>query len=163
VEVFLVSACVVFCSALFFLTRIITKSVIIRNGNLLKENKIMDIALWIVQSLLALAFLAAGVMKTFSPLDKLGAQMPWVKRWPAGMVRFIGIAELLAGIGLILPAATHILPWLTIAAAVGLVLVMILAAIEHTRHREFSGIGANVVLLLLAAFVVLGRMALAPF
>ena len=71
--------------------------------------------------------------------------------------------ELLGGIGLILPAVTHILPWLTVAAAIGLALVMISAAIFHASRREFSIIGFNIVLLLLAAFVVIGRLTLAPF
>ncbi len=122
----------------------------------------MNIALWIVQGLLALAFLAAGVMKTFAPLETLKKNMPWTGQVPVWLVRFIGVAELLGGIGLILPAVTHILPWLTIAAAVGLALVMILAAIYHASHKEWSGIGVNAVLLLLALFIVLGRVAWIP-
>jgi uncharacterized membrane protein len=117
----------------------------------------MNIALWIVQGLLALAFLLAGVMKTFAPLETLKKNMAWAGQVPVALVRFIGIAELLGGIGLILPAVTHILPWLTVAAAVGLVLVMILAALYHASHKEWSSIGVNAVLLLLALFIVLGR------
>ena len=78
-------------------------------------------------------------------------------------MRFIGAGELLGGIGLILPAVTNILPWLTVAAATGLALVMISAAIFHASRREFSMVGFNIVLLLLAAFVVVGRVTLAPF
>lgn len=122
----------------------------------------MNIALWIVQGLLALAFLMAGAMKTFAPLEALKKNMAWTGQVAAGLVRFIGVAEFLGGIGLILPAVTHILPWLTIAAAVGLALVMILAGIYHASHKEWSSIGINVVLLLLAVFIVLGRVAWIP-
>jgi uncharacterized membrane protein len=101
-------------------------------------------------------------MKGFLPLATVKKNMPWANHVPAGLVRFIGIAELLGAIGLILPAVTHILPWLTIAAAGGLVLAMICAAIYHASRREFSSIGVNVVLLLLAAFILLGRAMLAP-
>lgn len=117
----------------------------------------MNIVLWIVQGLLALAFLMAGFMKTFRPIETLKKNMSWVGTVAAPFVRFIGIAELLAGIGLILPLATGILPWLTVAAAVGLVIVMLSAAVFHASRREYSGIGTNVVLLLLATFVAIGR------
>ena len=81
---------------------------------------------------------------------------------PAALVRFIGVAELLGAIGLIVPAITGIQSWLTVAAAGGLALVMLLAAIYHASRREYSHIGANVVLLLLAAFILVGRWVLAP-
>lgn len=122
----------------------------------------MNIALWIVQGLVALAFLLAGFMKTFMPLETLKKNMTWANDLPAALVRFIGVAELLGAIGLIVPAVTGIQSWLTVAAAGGLVLVMLLAAIFHASRREYSHIGANVVLLLLAAFVLVGRWVLAP-
>lgn len=98
--------------------------------------------------------------KTLSSVKK---QFPWANHVPAALVRFIGVSELLGGIGLIMPAVTHLLPWLTEAAAIGLALVMICAAIFHASRREFSMIGFNILLLLLAAFVVIGRLTLAPF
>ncbi len=122
----------------------------------------MNIALWIVQGLLALAFLLAGSMKAFAPLNTVRKNMSWANDVGVPFVRFIGVAELLGGIGLILPAITGIQSWLTIAAALGLVLVMVSASVFHASRREYQNIGMNVVLLLLAAFVVLGRWALAP-
>ena len=122
----------------------------------------MNIALWIVQGLLALAFLLAGSMKAFAPLTTVRKNMSWANDVGVPFVRFIGIAELLAAIGLILPAITGIQSWLTIAAALGLVVVMVSASIFHASRREYQNIGMNVVLLLLAAFIVLGRWALAP-
>ena len=122
----------------------------------------MNITLWIVQGLLALAFLLAGSMKAFSPMATLKKNMLWTNNVPAAFVRFIGVAELLGAIGLILPAVTGIQPWLTVAAAVGLVVVMASAAVVHAARREFSGLGAPAILLLLAVFVVLGRWMLFP-
>ena len=121
----------------------------------------MNIALWIVQGLLALAFLLAGSIKAFAPLNTVRKNMSWANDFGVLFVRFIGIAELLAAIGLILPAITGIQSWLTIAAALGLVLVMVSASVFHASRREYQNIGMNVVLLLLAAFVVLGRWVLA--
>jgi putative oxidoreductase len=77
-------------------------------------------------------------------------------------VRFIGTAELLGAIGLILPALTRIAPVLTPAAASGLVVVMLSAIVFHATRKEYRQIGGNILLLLLAAFVVYGRLALAP-
>lgn len=122
----------------------------------------MNILLWVLQVLLAIAFLMAGFMKASQPLDALAKRMTWVPNTPPAFVRFIGIAEILGGIGLILPALTHVLPWLTIAAAVGLVIVMISATVFHAVRREYSGIGATIVLLILAAFIVYGRLMLSP-
>ena len=123
----------------------------------------MNIVLWIVQILVALAFLMAGTMKATRPPDKLSARMTWVKAMkPQQIVRLIGILEILGAIGLVLPAVTGILPWLTPVAAIGLVLTMIGAVIYHTRIGEGSRIAPNIVLLLLAAFVVVGRFAIVP-
>jgi uncharacterized membrane protein YphA (DoxX/SURF4 family) len=116
-----------------------------------------------VQILLALAFLMAGTMKATQPIDKLAVRMKYVNAIkPSQLVRLIGILEVLAAVGLILPAITGILPWLTPVAAIGLVLTMIGAMILHIRLGEGSHIAPNVVLLLLAAFVVVGRFTVMP-
>src|SRR5438876_10274901 len=122
----------------------------------------MNIVLWIVQILLALAFAMAGVMKTTQPIEKLATNMGWVKDFTAQIVRLIGTLELLAAIGLILPAVTGILPWLTPVAAIGLILTMLGAMITHGRRGEYSSIGMNVLLLILALFVVYGRFVIVP-
>ncbi len=96
------------------------------------------------------------------PLETIKKNMAFANVVPAALVRFIGGAELLGAIGLIVPAVTGIQSWLTVAAAGGLVLVMLLAAIYHASRREYSHIGVNVVLLLLAAFILVGRWVLAP-
>ena len=122
----------------------------------------MNIALWVVQVLLALAFLAAGVPKATQPIPALSKRLRWAKDMPAPFVRFIGVAEILGAIGLILPALTGILPWLTIAAATGLAIVMASAIIFHLMRGETNHIASNVVFLALLLFVVYGRLALAP-
>lgn len=122
----------------------------------------MNITLWVVQILLALAFAMAGIMKVSQPIDRLEARMGWVKSVGPRGVRLIGSLEILGAIGLILPAVTGILPWLTPLAATGLVLTMIGAMITHGRRGEYSQIGINVVLLLLALFVAYGRFVIVP-
>lgn len=88
--------------------------------------------------------------------------MAYIWAIPPGFRRFIGVAEVLAAIGLILPGLTHILPWLTPLAATGLVIVMISAVIFHVRRREYSNIVFNLVLFALVAFVAYGRFVLSP-
>jgi putative oxidoreductase len=122
----------------------------------------MNVALWIVQGLLAVAYLGAGVMKATQPLDQLAQRMEWASSSPPTFVRFIGIAEILGAIGLILPLATGVLPGLTVAAAVGLVLVQVAASAFHVSRNEVSVLPVNLVLLLLAVFVVYGRLAIVP-
>jgi uncharacterized membrane protein YphA (DoxX/SURF4 family) len=121
----------------------------------------MNIALWVVAVSLALAFLMAGTTKAFR-YERARQQMPRVKDVPRGLVAFIGSAEILGALGLILPAATGILPWLTPLAAVGLAVVMVLAGGFHASRHEYSGIGMNLILPLLAAFVAYGHFMLVP-
>jgi putative oxidoreductase len=120
-----------------------------------------NVILWIVQSILALLFLMAGVMKSFRSLEALKQNLAWVGSVPPGLVRLIGVAELLGAIGLILPLASGIAPWLAVAAAAGLALIMIFAAIFHVTRREYSAIGLNAILFLLALVVIVGRLTFA--
>lgn len=119
--------------------------------------------LWVVQGLLALAFLAAGMMKIATPLAELQAQdgMAWASRVPEGLIPFIGVSEVLGAVGLILPSLLRIAPKLTGVAAAALTLVMVLAAGEHLMAGEYM-IVPNVVLGGLAAFVAWGRLKKAP-
>jgi uncharacterized membrane protein len=117
----------------------------------------MNVALWIVQAVLAVAFVAAGVMKSTQPKEKLQPKLPWVEDFSPGTIRLIGAAELLGGIGLILPAVTGIAPILTPIAAACLAVVMVLAASTHIRRKEPSGVVVNAVLFALAVLVAWGR------
>ncbi|MEH7305087.1 DoxX family protein [Neobacillus drentensis] len=116
----------------------------------------MNIALWIVQIMLGLAFIMAGSMKAFQ-YEKAKSSMPWVKESAKGLVIFIGVAELLGGLGLILPYTIGTAPILTPIAAIALGVVMILAAGFHAKRKENSAIGMNIILLVLAIFVAIGR------
>jgi uncharacterized membrane protein YphA (DoxX/SURF4 family) len=122
----------------------------------------MNTALWVVQVLLALAFGMSGLMKATQPYDTVKARMTYAEDFSPGVIRLIGILEVLAATGLILPALTGILPILTPLAAVGLVLTMIGAMLTHLRRREPGAIVFNLVLLALAAFVAYGRFVVVP-
>jgi len=118
----------------------------------------MNIVLWIIAGLLAVAFLGAGLMKLGQPKKRLAdSGMGWVEDFSPGMVKTIGALEVLAAIGLILPAALDIAPILVPIAATGLVGLMLGAAITHARRREPQLIVVNAVLLILAAAVAWGR------
>ena len=123
----------------------------------------MNIALWVIQVLLAGMYGMAGSMKTFQP-DKVrtNPQMTWAHDKQDGYIRFVGVSELLGALGLIIPALTGILPWLTPLAAIGLALIQVLAIFTiHLPKKEFQVIPVNVVLLVLAIVAAYGRFTLA--
>ena len=118
----------------------------------------MNIALWVIQGLLAVVYLAAGGLKSLQPV-RAQEQMPWAKRHTTDYLRRVGVVEVLGALGLILPAATGILPWLTPLAALGLAIVQLLAIfMEHLPSKETKALPMNVVLLVLALCVVVGRL-----
>lgn len=121
------------------------------------------IALWIVQILLAVFYGLVGVMKLSMPVEGLATQMNWVKYSPELLVRFIGLCEFAGALGLILPSVTRILPWLTALAALGFVVIQVLAIGTHAMLNELLQVlPMNLVLLALAAFVLWGRTRKAP-
>lgn len=120
------------------------------------------ITLWTLQGVLGLAFLAAGGMKLAQPVGELAARMPWVTDVPALLVRFVGLVEVLGAVGLLLPAATRVLPRLAPLAAAGLAVVMALAAAFHVARGEFPAVPVNVVPGGLLAVVAWGRWRNAP-
>jgi hypothetical protein len=119
----------------------------------------MNTALWIVQILLSIMMLIIGFRKTFSPVVQL-SNFSWTTRSSAGFIRYVGISELLIAFGLTLPELTGILPLLTPYAALSLCMIMLLAIVEHIRHKELSDIWKNLIIILLAAFVAIGRFTL---
>jgi uncharacterized membrane protein YphA (DoxX/SURF4 family) len=119
----------------------------------------MNIALWIVQALLAIAFGMTGALKLTQPKEKLAAQTPYVEDFSTRTIKLIGTVEILGALGLILPLLTGILPWLTPLAAVGLALTMLGAMATHLRRHEYPNLVANLILLVLAVFVASGRFA----
>jgi putative oxidoreductase len=122
-----------------------------------------NIGLWIVQVVLAGVYAMAGFMKLSQPIEALVASgMSYAGDYPELLTRFIGTMELLGAIGIILPAATRILPGLTPLAAVGFALIQVLAMGVHISRGEFMVLPMNLVLLALALFVICGRTRKAP-
>ena len=118
----------------------------------------MDVVLWIVAGVLAVAFLASGLMKLAQPRQKIiESGMGWAGDFSDGTVKAIGALEVLGALGLILPAVFDVATVLVPIAAVGLALVMAGAAVVHLRRKENQMVVVNVVLLLLAVFVAWGR------
>ena len=113
----------------------------------------MNYALWIVQGVLALVFLFGGGVKLVTPIETLTQQMPV----PGWFVRFIGVAEVLGAIGLVLPGLLRIRPGLTPLAAAGLVIIMIGATVITLASGGVAMALIPLVVGLLAAFVVYGR------
>ena len=124
-------------------------------------SKALHIALWVVQIALALAFGMIGVTKlTTSDADIIQQSGEIVEKYGVGLIRVIGIAEVLGALGLILPAALRILPILTPLAAIGLAIIMSLATALHASKGE--PIVTQVAFLLLTLFVVWGRGSKVP-
>ena len=122
----------------------------------------MGIALWVAQGLLAVAFLVAGATKLAQPKEKLAKNMAWVEDFSQPAVRLIGAVEVLGAIGVVLPALTGILSWLTPLAALALAATMVGAVLTHVRRGERSAVVPPGVLLVLAALVAYGRFFVLP-
>ena len=120
----------------------------------------MTYALWTVQALLALVFLFAGSTKLVMPMEEMTAQM--MIPLPELFLRFIGVVEVLGGLGLLLPGLLRIRPGLTPLAAAGLVIIMIGAVVLTLATGEVAMALIPLVVGLVAAFVAYGRWRLAP-
>jgi hypothetical protein len=119
----------------------------------------MNIVLWVLQVLLAAAFFAHGVLFLAPPPDiavLMNASMP---RW---FQLFLGVAEILAAVGLVLPGLTRIQPWLVSWAAAGIMIVMVSATIWHIVRAEYSSAGITLLLLAMATFVAYQRHRVRP-
>ncbi len=153
----------VYCS--FVLQNNLTKSKSLKHIFMKQQpqrSKALHITLWIAQVLLAAMFLMSGFMKLSQPIDELSKMLPWASQVSESLVRFIGAAEVLGALGLILPSLLRIQPKLTPIAAVALAVVMLLAAIFHISRGETPAIGMNFVLIAIAAFIAWGRFKKAP-
>lgn len=124
-----------------------------------------NLLLWIGQILLGLAFLGVGYTHILG-FDQASMRpgMTWLAAVGRVRMRMIGILEILGAIGLILPAVTGVLPWLTPVAAAALTVLMVLAIVLHARRPgEGRNIILNVTLGAIAALVAYGRFVIAPF
>jgi hypothetical protein len=119
----------------------------------------MDIALWAVAAVLTAGLLASGLIKMARPREQLvAAGMGFVEDLSPRTVKVIGILEVLAAVGLVLPAVVGVASVLVPLAALGVVLLMVGATITHLRRHEAQVIGVNLAILALAAFVAWGRL-----
>jgi uncharacterized membrane protein YphA (DoxX/SURF4 family) len=119
----------------------------------------MNIVLWILQVLLAVAFFAHGLLFFFPPPEIAAMMNASLPRW---FQLFIGTSEVLAAIGLILPGLTRVMPWLVTWAAVGIMIVMVSATVYHVARNEISSALTTLVLLAMAAFVAYMRHRVHP-
>lgn len=123
---------------------------------MVNARKIMHVSLWIAQIVLATGFIWAGAMKLFTPADKLAAMWPWTAGNGA-LTKVTGVIDLLAGIGLVLPALLRIRKEITVYAAWGTILLMIAASVFHISRGEASLIGVNIFFAVMAVMVAWGR------
>ena len=121
----------------------------------------MSLVLWIAQTVLAVGMLGPGFVHAFR-YDRAVERLPWLAAVGRHGMAIIGILEILGGIGLIVPAVTGILVWLTPLAAAMIALLMLFAIGFHLRRGELRSIRINVLLLVIAAFIAYGRFVIAP-
>jgi uncharacterized membrane protein YphA (DoxX/SURF4 family) len=119
----------------------------------------MNVTLWVIQILLAVAFLVSGITKAIRPSEKLRAGLP---EFHPSVIRIVAVAEILGALGLILPGVTQVATVLTPIAATGLAIVMIGAVVTHARRHEGKSAVINAVLLALTVVVAVGRFGLLP-
>ena len=121
----------------------------------------MNIALWVLQAIVALVFGAHG-FGMVANTARMAERVAWVRALPAPVVRVLGAIEILGALGVVLPGLTGVLPSLTVAAAGGLVAMMLLAILFHVPRREWRNIGLNLILGALAFAVAYGRSVIEP-
>ena len=111
----------------------------------------MKLAYWIVAGLLAAFYLYAGGKKVAQRKEQLRPMMAWVDTVPMWLVRVIGVLEILGAAGLVLPPLTGIATVLALLAALGFLVLQVLATALHLSRGEVKNIGLNVALIGLAA------------
>jgi uncharacterized membrane protein len=121
----------------------------------------LPITLWGVQGLLAAFFVYAGATKLFLPAEQLAEIIPWTGEYKA-LVAVAGLADLAGGLGILLPSLTRIQPRLTVLAALGLIVLQVLAFAFHASRGELGALPVNTVLIALCAFVLWGRGKILP-
>jgi uncharacterized membrane protein YphA (DoxX/SURF4 family) len=127
-----------------------------------RPRRALHVTLWVVQVLLAAFFLMAGVNHGLKSIAEAAQSSPWITGVPVWLARFIGFAEIAGALGLVLPAATRVMPGLTPPAAAGCAVIMALAVPFHVMRDEANVVAFNIVPMLLAVFVAWGRWKRAP-
>ena len=123
----------------------------------------MNIALWIVAGLWGVAYVAGGTVKLTMPFEKYAAKLGWPADFTPGNVRFMGVLEVLGGIGLVLPGLVNVAPVLVPVAASCMALYMAGAITERIRRAEHRELLGDLLFLAAMVFVAWGRFAIEPF
>lgn len=119
----------------------------------------MNNLLWIAQGMLAIAFFYSGLNKSiYSEKQLIAKGQTGVVNLSTPFIRFIGITEIAGAIGVIVPWLLNIMPVLTPVSAIGFCVIMIPAAVIHTRLKEPKNVATNVFLFALSVFVIWGRI-----
>lgn len=118
----------------------------------------MNIVLWILQSIMAAAFMFSGINKSiFSEQQLVAKGQTGVEGLPMPFIRFIGISEILGAVGIILPLLLHILPILTAFSAIGFAIIMVPAAVIHYKRHEYRNVMTNCIFFLVCVFIAYFR------
>ncbi|MEN9865190.1 MAG: hypothetical protein RL748_780 [Pseudomonadota bacterium] len=125
-------------------------------------NRFLNPGLWLAQILMAALFIPVGIMKLSTPIPELAKMLPFAAQYPEMFVRFVGLVDLLGGIGIILPALTRIWPRGGLWAAIGIIALQVLATAFHLMRGEAQSVPLNIILIALALFVLWGRSSKAP-
>jgi putative oxidoreductase len=121
------------------------------------SRKALNMTLWVLQALLACFFVMVGYSHSLAPFDQIAQQATWMNEVPRWLSLFIGYAEIVGGLGLIIPAVTRMASWLTPLAALGLATIMILAIAFHVLKGEASVVWMHALIATLAVLVAWGR------
>ena len=124
--------------------------------------KTIHISAWVAQIILSASLIWAGGVKLFQPIGQLKTMWPWTGEVSPMFVKMTGIIDLLGALGLLLPALLRIKPVLTPVAALGIVLLMIVAGAFHILRGESEQIGVNIAFGIIAGFIAFARFRIAP-
>lgn len=124
-----------------------------------RPSKGLHIGLWVVQGLLGLTFTGTAIWKLATPIPTLATMIPWAGEVSPAFLYATALADLLGGLGVVLPTATGIKPGLTVVAALGCALLMACAVVFHISRGEATNTPFNFVMLGLSLFVAWGRRA----
>jgi uncharacterized membrane protein len=123
----------------------------------------MNIALWIVAGLFGVAYVAGGTVKLTMDHEKYAAKLGWPADFTPGNVRFMGVLEVLGGIGLVLPALVDVVPVLVPIAASCMALYMAGAITERVRRGEYKEMLGDLLFVAAMVFIAWGRFGIEPF
>ncbi len=118
----------------------------------------MNIALWIIQIVIAALFLTTGSLKLVLPKDNLRKVFEWIEDFTEQRLRLIGAFEVLGGLGLFLPGVYSVFEILIPISAIGLTIIMVLATFVHSKRKETKDLIFNIIVLVMLLLVVTGRL-----